>query len=161
MIFWVARSEDEVRKEKTLQFLIWAAIWRLSQNIKNPQKLWSFCSVYVGHPSKWHHLKSQLWNMKANLWLLAETAGTVTSTSLPSEPLCFSHFLLALLHQLLQDGLEAGRIGWDPFHILSLLRVTLWSDNVLLAKGRAVQCKAFLSMLHVPVPHPCTLSQHG
>lgn len=39
MIFWVARSEDEVRKEKTLQFLIWAAIWRLSQNIKNPLKL--------------------------------------------------------------------------------------------------------------------------
>lgn len=63
--------------------------------------------------------------MKAKLWWLAEMAGTVTSNSLPLEPLCFPHFLLALLHQLLQGGVEAGRIGWDPFSILSLLRMTL------------------------------------
>lgn len=63
--------------------------------------------------------------MKAKLWWLAETAGTVTSKSLAPEPLCFPLFLLALLHQLLQGGVEAGRIGCDPFNILSLFRMTL------------------------------------
>lgn len=94
-----------------------------------------FCAGYPPDGIICNHCS--LWKVKAKLWWL--TAGTVTSANLLAAPLLLPLHPHSSLSAAAWRPVEMRGIGCNQLNLASLLRVTLQSDNLLLAKGRAEQ----------------------